>query len=79
MITLNVGEFKSSFSEVLDIIRHGKEVVVSFGKKKEKIAVLVPFNKYKDKQKRKLGILKNTASFNTKEDFKISDEELLSP
>ena len=36
MKTLQVGELKSKFSEVLDYIRKGEEVVISFGKKKGK-------------------------------------------
>jgi antitoxin (DNA-binding transcriptional repressor) of toxin-antitoxin stability system len=77
MKTLNVGEFKSRFSEVIKGIMNGRELVISFGKKKEKIAVLVPYNKYVNTTKRKLGILEKTGSFKLKQDFKISDEEFL--
>ena len=38
MKTLQVGEFKSHFSEVIENIKKGEEVAISFGKKKEKIA-----------------------------------------
>ncbi len=43
----------------------------------EKIAVLVPFDKYIKKNKRKLGMLEKRASFHMKKDFEISDEEFL--
>jgi len=43
MQTMTVGHFKAHFSEVLDIVQHGQDVVISYGKKKEKIAVLVPY------------------------------------
>jgi len=77
MKNLQVGEFKSKFSKVIEDIRNGEEITISFGKKKEKIAVLIPYSKYKKKSQRKLGILENKASFKLDKDFKISDDELL--
>ena len=77
MKTLPVGEFKSHFSEIIEDIKHGEEVAISFGKKKETIAVLVPYSKYIKKSIRKLGLLKDNASFQLSEDFKISDDEFL--
>lgn len=78
MQTMTVSEFKSHFSEVLDLVQHGEDVVISYGKKKEKIAVLVPFASYAGKPQRILGLLAGKASFSVAEDFKISDDELLS-
>lgn len=73
------GEFKEKFFEVLEIIKQGEEVAIKSDKKEENIAVLVPFEKYTGKQKkRKLGILESKASFSLKKDFEITDEELLS-
>ncbi|HIJ94520.1 MAG TPA: prevent-host-death protein [Desulfuromonadales bacterium] len=77
MQTMTVGHFKSHFSQVLDCVQQGEDVVISYGKKKEKIAVLVPFKRYAGKPKRVLGLLSGTASFSLSSDFKISDEELL--
>lgn len=77
MKSLQVGELKRKFSEILDDIRQGEEITITFGKKKEKVAVLVPFGKYAKKNKRKLGLLENKASFRIKNDFEISDEEFL--
>lgn len=77
MHTMTVGEIKAHFSEVLDLVQHGEDVVISFGKKKEKIAVLVPFSHYERKPERRLGLLVGKASFAIKDDFKISDEEFL--
>jgi len=76
MKNLQVGEFKSKFSKVLEDIKKGREITISFGKKKEKIAVIIPYSKYKKSINRKLGILENKASFKIKENFSISDEEL---
>jgi len=57
MQTMTVGHYKSNFSQVLDIVQHGEDVVISYGKKKEKIAVLVPYDRYDGKPQRILGIL----------------------
>jgi len=74
MKILQVGEFKSRFSEVIENIRKGEEVTIAFGKKKEKIAVLIPYSKYMKKANRKIGLLENKASFTLSSDFKVSDE-----
>jgi hypothetical protein len=63
---------------VLDFVQQGEDVVISYGKKKAKIAVLVPFDRYEGKPKRVLGLLAGKASFSISADFKISDDDLLS-
>jgi antitoxin (DNA-binding transcriptional repressor) of toxin-antitoxin stability system len=78
MQTMTVGHFKSHFSQVLDFVQHGEDVVISFGKKKEKIAVLVPYDRYEGKTQRILGLLADKATFSIAADFKINDDELLS-
>jgi prevent-host-death family protein len=77
MKDLQVGEFKARFSKVLEDIKKGEEITISFGKKKEKIAVIIPYKKYKKNIHRKLGILEKRASVRIKENFSITDEELL--
>ena len=77
MKTFQVGEFKSKFSKILEDIKSGEEIAISFGKKKEKIAVIIPFSKYREKNKRRLGLLEKKASFKIIGDFSISEEKLL--
>jgi antitoxin (DNA-binding transcriptional repressor) of toxin-antitoxin stability system len=77
MQTMTVGHFKSHFSEVINLIHHGEDVVISYGKKKEKFAVLVPYDVYAGKPQRILGLLAGKASFSISADFKINDDELL--
>jgi len=77
MQTMTVGRFKAHFSEVLDLVQQGEDIVISYGKKKEKIAVLVPYDRYEGKPQRTLGLLADKASFAIAKDFKISDDELL--
>ena len=78
MKTMTVGELKSHFSEVLGQVQQGEEIVVSFGKKREKVAVLIPFARYA-RPRRSLGLLAGKGSFSLRDDFKLGDEELLSP
>ena len=78
MQTMTVSQFKSHFSEVLDLVKHGEDIVISYGKKKEKIAVLAPFANYEGKPQRIFGLLAGKASFSIADDFKITDDEFLS-
>ena len=78
MKTLTVGELKTHFSEVLGLVRKGEEIALSYGKKKEKVAVILPYDHYKPKAERQLGLLKGKAGCVIKDDFEISDEEMVS-
>jgi prevent-host-death family protein len=77
MKTMQVAELKARFSEVLEEVKKGEEITVSYGRKKENVAVLVPYKKYQEKAKRKLGIYKGKASVVFKDNFKMTDEEFL--
>jgi len=77
MKTMPVGEFKAHFSEALTKVQHGEEIAISFGRKKEKVAVIVPYNSYVRKKRRKLGVLAQGGEFELADDFKMTDEEML--
>ncbi len=77
MKNLQVGEFKSRFSRVLEDVRKGEEITISYGKKKEKVAVIVPYSKYKKNIRRKLGILEKRATCVIGENFSLSDEDMI--
>lgn len=77
MKSLPVGELKTNFSRILEEIKKGEEITISFGKKKQKIAVIVPYAKYKKNAHRKLGLLEKKASMVLSSDFSITDEEFL--
>jgi antitoxin (DNA-binding transcriptional repressor) of toxin-antitoxin stability system len=78
MITLPVGEFKSQFSDVLKKVGNGEEFVISFGKQKQKVAAIIPYEKFKKRQKaRKIGLLKGRARYKIQKDFKMSETEFL--
>lgn len=75
MKILSVGEFKANFSEVLKKVLSGEEIGISYGKKKEIVAKLVP--KTTKKAKRKIGILEGKGKVIFSHDFKMTEEEFL--
>lgn len=77
MQSYTVGEFKSRFSEILEKVKRGEEIIISYGKKKEHVAVILPYKKYSNASKRPLGLLKDKARCVIHEDFSMDDEELL--
>ena len=76
MKTMPVGELKTHFSEVIEAVKKGEQIVISYGKKKKKIAVIVPFSQYAKENAIKLGLLKNKANCQFAADFEMTTEEL---
>ncbi len=77
MQTLTIGELKTGFSEVLKKVRSGQKIVISYGKKREKVAVIVPYSDYAEIPDRRLGLLKGKAECIIYDDFGMSEKELL--
>lgn len=78
MRTLSIGEFKAQLSDVLTAVQAGESVVVCYGRKMERVAVLVPYAEFAaNAGKRPLGLLKGRASFSVMDDFKLTDDEFL--
>jgi prevent-host-death family protein len=77
MKTLQVAEAKTHFSAVLKDVEAGNEVGISYGKKKETIAVIIPYETWKKTKKRELGTLKGKAKIKFFADFSMTDEELI--
>jgi hypothetical protein len=76
MKTMSVGEFKAHFSEVLEDIKAGIGIAVTYGRKKEVIGYFVP-DLEKSNSERKIGMLDGKAEIIFKDDFKITEEEFL--
>lgn len=75
MQSINVGDLKSNFSDVLKKVESGEEFAILFGKRKRIVAKLVPPTSFKSR--RKLGILDGKANVKFNKDFKMTEEELL--
>ncbi|MSQ70715.1 MAG: type II toxin-antitoxin system Phd/YefM family antitoxin [Betaproteobacteria bacterium] len=78
MRTLTIGELKAGFSDILTAVRAGESIIVCYGRKKQRVAALVPYAEFAaGAGKRPLGLLKGKGSFVLTEGFSLSDEELL--
>ena len=76
MKIMTVGEFKAQFSNVIEQVKKGEEIAVTFGKKKEIVGYFLP-KVIDSKEKRKLGIMEGKAKVTFNDDFKMTEEEFL--
>ncbi|MCK4516120.1 MAG: type II toxin-antitoxin system prevent-host-death family antitoxin [Spirochaetaceae bacterium] len=76
MKTMQVGELKARFSEVVEEVKNGEEIVISYGKRKENVAVIIPYATYQKRNKVKLGLLRGRGHVTFAQDFKMDPEEL---
>lgn len=74
MKTLSVGELKAQFSEVLEKVKAGESIGILFGKRKQPIAMIVPFRQTK-RGKRKIGLFEGKMAIKFADDFKITEGE----
>ncbi len=77
MKALTQNEVTKNILKVLEMVRSGEEIIIKNEENQENVAVIISYEKYKSKQERPLGILKGKATYKIKDDFKITDEELL--
>jgi prevent-host-death family protein len=75
MKTLQAAQAKAHFSSILRDVESGHEIAIAYGKKKQTIAVIVPYEQWKKSKKRQLGTLKDKAKVHFSPDFMMSDEE----
>jgi antitoxin (DNA-binding transcriptional repressor) of toxin-antitoxin stability system len=78
MKTMTTAKFKAEFASVVAELKSGHEVVITYGRKKEPLATIVPQSKMsKPNYAIKLGDLRHKGwSYKTK-DFEMTDEDLL--
>ncbi len=76
MRTINIGDLKTNFSQILKDVENGEKIIIAFGKQSKKLAVIVPFQQYFG-QKRKLGLLAKRGKVKFSKDWVITDEELI--
>jgi len=78
MRSLTIGEFKAQFADVLSAVQAGESVVVCYGRKRERVAALVPYDRFAAASgKRQLGMLKVRATFALADDFAMDVEKFL--
>ena len=57
--------------------KRGKGIAIAYGKKKKKVAVILPYDDYRPEGRRKLGPLQGKAGFEIRPGFGIADDDLL--
>jgi prevent-host-death family protein len=77
MKTLPLAEVKTHLSSLLKEVETGSEIAISFGKKRETIAVIVPYKEYKRSKRRRLGTLKGKMRVIFENDFSLTDKDLI--
>lgn len=78
MITVPVGEFKANFSQYLKEVEKGEKITISYGRKKQNIAILSPIEVDEQKAFRKLGTLRDKGGKAIiMPDWEMTDEDLL--
>jgi len=74
MQSIQVGQFKSELSSILDKVQNlGEKYVIEYGKKHKKVAMLVPFEE-EEKEPRKFGQLKGKIEIS--DNFDKEDDEI---
>ena len=76
MKTLPLAEVKIHLSSLLKEVTAGTEIGITFGRKRETIAVIVPIVEYKRVKARRLGTLQGKVELVFK-NFEVTDEEML--
>ena len=76
MKTMTVGELKARFPEVLEkVIKNSEPVAICYGKKKKKVAAIIPYGQLKPKTERPLGLMEERARCVIHGNFALNDEE----
>lgn len=76
--TMTVGQLKADFSAVVDDLKRGREVAITYGRKKVPLATIVPQSKLKQPDYSvKLGTLEAKGWTYKMKDFEITTEEFL--
>ena len=79
MQSIQVGQLKSDFSNILQMVQQeGETFIVEYGKSHKKVAMIIPYDPALDKKEdRVFGQYKNRGNVIFKDDFEMSEEELL--
>lgn len=77
MKTLPVAEIRTNLCALLKEVESGSEIGITFGRKKETIAVIIPIDEYKKIKARKLGTLEGKVKVEFSDNWAITEEEFI--
>jgi antitoxin (DNA-binding transcriptional repressor) of toxin-antitoxin stability system len=70
-------DVKKNLLQILEMVQRGEEIMIRNEQNQENIAVIISYETYQKRRERPLGILKGKASYQIRNDFMITDEELV--
>ena len=75
---MTTADFKANFSSVVDELKHGNKVMITYGRKKEPLATIIPQSQLtKPNYSVEIGDLKSQGWAYTLKDFEMTEEELI--
>lgn len=77
MKTMQVGDLKTQFSRILEEVKRGEEIIISYGRKKTNVAVIVPYDQWIQSHRIQLGMLEGQAVAEFAPDYAMTEEEFL--
>ncbi len=78
MKTMTTADFKANFSSVVDELKRGNKIVITYGRKKEPLAMIIPQSQIeKPNYSVKLGDLMSQGWTYALKDFEMTEEELV--
>ena len=78
MKTMTTADFKANFTSVVDELKHGNKVIITYGRKKEPLATIIPQSQLKKPNYSvELGDLKSQNWTYTLKDFEMTEEEFI--
>ena len=78
MITYRVAELEAQFSKVLAAVRAGERIGILYGKSREPVAMIVPYEN-PDLPEREIGFFDGKVRIEFMDDFDLTEQELLGP
>jgi prevent-host-death family protein len=77
MTSYPITEAKNRFSELIQAVEDGEQILITRGSKKNEVAVIVPIDEWQKTKKRRLGTLEGKMEVIFADDWDMTDEELL--
>lgn len=77
MKTVTSLDIKQNILKILEMLQYGEDILIQREQNQENIAVILSYQHFRQMQQRPLGILKGKARYLIREDFALSDEELV--
>jgi len=75
--TLPIAEAKAQFADLIRTVEQGDEVVITRGVRRQRVAAIVPIDRWRESKKRRLGAVAHWGPIRFGDDWAISDDDLV--